>query len=108
MKKVIAINFLLNILNNCYSCEDIVIPAQAGISSSLFKQKNPLFVKFRIATRKSGCKSGIGFRCGNDLPELKTTDIDLEDEKTFSTKVSYDYKNEYVIYQFNQINWNEL
>lgn len=65
-------------------------------------------VKFRIATRKSGCKRGIGFRCGNDLPELKTTDIDLEDEKTFTAKVSYDYKNGYVIYQFNQINWNEL
>ncbi|MCF6169288.1 hypothetical protein [Lutibacter sp.] len=65
-------------------------------------------VKFRIATRKSGCKRGIGFRCGNDLPQLKTTDIDLEDEKTFSAKVSYDYKNGYVIYQFNQINWNEL
>ena len=51
-------------------------------------------VKFRIATRKSGCKSGIGFRCGNDLPKLKTTDIDLDDEKTFSAKVIYDYKNE--------------
>ena len=65
-------------------------------------------VKFRIATRKSGCRSGIGFRCGNDLPQLKTAGKDLGDDKTFSAKVSYDYKNGYVIYHFNQINWDEL
>lgn len=65
-------------------------------------------VIIRIATRKSGCLDGIGFRCGNDLPQLKTANMKLDDNKTFSAKVSYDDKNGYVIYQFNQINWNEL
>ncbi|NLP59453.1 hypothetical protein [Lutibacter sp. B1] len=53
-------------------------------------------------------KSGIGFRCGNDLPKLKEANKNLDDDKTFVAKVSYDYENGYVIYQFNQINWDEL
>jgi len=65
-------------------------------------------VKFRIATRKSGCKRGIGFRCGNDLPKLKTSDSELDDERTFDAVVKYDYDNGYVIYQFNEIDWDEL
>ena len=65
-------------------------------------------VTIRIATRKSDCLDGIGFRCGNNLPQFKTANMKLNDNRTFSAKVSYDYKNGHVIYQFNQINWNEL
>lgn len=66
-------------------------------------------VRFRIATRRSKCKRGIGFRCGNDLPKLKTSNDELDDERTFGASVNYDYENGYVVYQFNDnVVWDEL
>lgn len=63
--------------------------------------------KWRIATRKSGCKSGVGFRCGNDLPPapLKNSDSD----KSLQATIVRDYEKGYINFQFdNNIDWGNF
>lgn len=59
-------------------------------------------VKWRVATRKSGCKDGVGFRCGNNLPKIESKGENKDNKRTLQASIIKDNENGYINFQFDK------